>query len=401
MKILAARNKHQALSLSPKIPFISAHVERGISMTDPRISNLAKLIVHYSTKVKKGDKVLIRGFPLEPIATPLVIEVCREVLKAGGHPHYLIDLEDIGYYFLAEASDAQLLEPNVFLDYASKEMDVDIRLTSSSNQLRLTNIDPAKHKLMRQAYSEIIDRISTRAATGDLRWVATRYPGQSSAQAAEMSLPEYQDFFYGATYANTDNAIEKWEELGKKQERLVTWLAGKERVHIEGDGIDLHMSIKDRTFINCCGLANMPDGEIFTGPVEETVEGKVKFSYSCIYMGIEVDGVELQFEKGKVVKASAEKNEEYLLETIDTDIGASFVGELGIGTNYEIDTFTRNMLFDEKMGGTIHLALGRGYPESGSKNKSAIHWDLLTDMKDGGKITIDGELFYESGQFKV
>lgn len=370
-------------------------------MSDPRISNLAKLLVHYSTKVQKGDKVLIRGFPLHPIAAPLVIEVFREVLKAGGHPHPLIHLEDIFYYFLAEASDAQLLEPDILLDHASKEMDVDIRLTCSSNQLALTNIDPVKHKLVRQAYSNITDRLSTRSAAGDLRWVATRYPCQSSAQAAEMSLPEYQDFFYGATYANTDNAIEKWKEFGKEQERLVTWLTGKEQVHIEGDGIDLNMSIKDRTFINCCGLANMPDGEIFTGPVEESVEGRVKFSYPCIYVGIEVDGVELVFEKGKVVNASAEKNEEYLLEMIDTDIGASFVGELGIGTNYHIDTFTRNMLFDEKMGGTIHLALGRGYPVSGSKNKSAIHWDLLTDMKDGGRITVDGELFYESGQFKV
>ncbi|MCK5635406.1 MAG: aminopeptidase [Anaerolineales bacterium] len=370
-------------------------------MTDPRISNLAKLLVHYSTKVNKGDKVLIRGFPLEPNASPLVMEIIREVLKAGGHPHPLIDLEDIRYYFISEASDAQLLEPNMFIDLASKEMDVDIRLTSSSNLLRLTNTDPGKHKLIRRAYSEIIERVSTRTAAGDLRWVATRYPSQSMAQVAEMSLPEYEDFFYGATYANTQDAIGKWKELGKEQERLVDWLAGKENVHIEGDGVDLKMSVKDRTFINCCGLVNMPDGEIFTGPVEESVEGKVKFSYPCIYVGVEVDGVELEFEKGKVVKASAEKNEEYFLETIASDEGASFVGELGIGTNYEIDTFTRNMLFDEKMGGTIHLALGRGYPESGSKNKSAIHWDLLTDMKDGGKITIDGELFYESGQFKI
>lgn len=376
-------------------------MERIVSMSDPRISNLAKLLVHYSTKVQQGDKVLIWGFPLEPIAAPLVTEVFREVLKAGGHPNYFIDLEDIMYYFLAEASDAQLLEPNMLIDYASKEMDVDIRLTCSSNQLRHTNIDPVKHKLVRQASSEIIERLFTRAAAGDLRWVATRYPCQSSAQAAEMSLPEYQDFFYSATYANTNDAIEKWEEVGKEQERLVAWLNGKEHVHIEGDGIDLNMSIKDRTFINCCGLVNMPDGEIFTGPVEETVEGKVKFSYPCIYASVEVDGVELVFEKGQVVKASAEKNEEYLLETIDTDAGASFIGELGIGTNYQIDKFTRNMLFDEKMGGTIHLALGRGYPESGSKNMSAIHWDLLTDMKDGGKITIDGELFYESGQFKI
>lgn len=370
-------------------------------MSDPRVSNLAKTLVHYSTKVQQGDKVVIRGFPLEPIASPLIIEVFREVLKAGGHPYFLVDLEDSWYFYLQEASEAQLLMPDIFMNLIAEEFDVDIRISCTSNRLFLTNVKPESRKLVNNANSDIWDRIRARSAAGDLRWVATIFPAHSFAQAAEMSLVEFQEFFYKATYTDTENAVGKWTDVKQDQERLVSWLRDKSEVHISGDGIDLEMSIAGRTFVNCSGEANMPDGEIFTGPVEDSVKGRVKFSYPCIYQGIEVDGVELVFEDGKVVQASAEKNEDFLLGTLDTDEGARYIGEFGIGTNYEIERFTRTMLFDEKIGGTIHLALGNGYPISGSVNKSAIHWDLLTDMRDHGKIIVDGELFYESGEFKV
>ena len=369
-------------------------------MSDSRVSKLAKILVHYSTKVQKGDKVLIRGYPLEPIGSPLVIEVFREVLKAGGHPHFLIDLEDIWYYFLKEASDTQLLEPDIFQKYADENIDVDIRISAQSNMHYLTGIDPAKLTLVREAYSELTDLWFNRSASGELRWVAARFPSHSYADAAEMSLPDYEDFYYGATYVDNDDPIQKYKEMEEMQDELVAWLKDRDQVHIEGEDTDLSMSIKGRPFVNCCGINNIPDGEICTGPVEESVKGKIKFSFPCIYAGNEVEGVELEFDNGQVTKATAEKNEDYLLETINTDEGARFVGEFGIGTNFEIDKFTKNMLFDEKLGGTIHLALGHGYLETGSKNKSAIHWDLLADMNDG-RITIDGELFYEAGQFKI
>lgn len=370
-------------------------------MKDPRLENLAKILVNYSTRVKKNDKVMIRGYPLHPIAAPLVLDVYREVLKAGGFPHLHMSLEEQLYIFLTEASDHQLLQPDLVTKMVIEEFDVDIRIGSHTNTRVMTSIKPEKWKLLRQAYKDLYEIGRNRTASGDLRWVSTRYPTHSYAQDAEMSLIEFSDFIFSTTHADSDNPIEYWEKVGEEQQKYVDWLAGKEKVKIIGEGIDLDMSIKDRKFINCCGQNNMPDGEIFTGPVEESVNGRVKFSYPCIWSGVEVDGVELTFEKGKVIKAQADKNEDFLLGTIKTDDGASYVGELGIGTNYQIDRFTRNMLFDEKIGGTIHLALGAGYPQTGSKNKSAIHWDLLTDMRNGGKILVDDELFYESGEFKI
>ena len=370
-------------------------------MKDPRLENLAKILVNYSTKVKKNDKVIIRGSTLEPVAAPLVLEIYREVLKAGGFPHLYMNLENQRYIFLTEASDHQLLQPDLVGKMLVEEFDVEIKICSSSNTRVMSSIKPEKWQLLGQAYKDLSETWRNRTASEDLRWVYTMYPTHAYAQDADMSLIEFADFIFSTTHADSDNPIEYWEMVGRKQQEYVDWFAGKEKVKIIGEGIDLDMSIKDRTFINCCGQENMPDGEIYTGPVEESVNGVVKFSYPCIWSGVEVNGVELTFEKGKVIKARADKNEDFLLGRINTDDGASYIGEFGIGTNYQIDRFTRNMLFDEKIGGTIHLALGSGYPDSGSKNKSVIHWDLLTDMRNGGKIIVDDELIYESGEFKI
>jgi aminopeptidase len=209
------------------------------------------------------------------------------------------------------------------------------------------------------------------------------------------------DFFFRTVFADQEDPIEPWVEMRAQQEKLVEWLKGHKRVEVKGPQVDLKLSIEDRRFISCHGDENIPDGEIFTGPVEDSVEGWVRFSYPAIFMGREVSGVELRFEDGKVVQAKAEKNEEYLHTVLEMDSGAKYLGEFAIGTNYAIDRFTKNILFDEKIGGTMHMALGFGYPESGSKNQSALHWDMITDMKDGGEIRIDGELFYQSGEFKV
>jgi len=370
-------------------------------MKDPRLENLAKILVNYSTKVKKNDKVMIRGRTLEPVAAPLVLEIYSEVLKAGGFPHLYMNLEDQLYILLTEASDHQLLQPDLVTKMVIEEFDVDIRIGSSSNTRVMTSIKPEKWQLLGKAYKDLSEILRNRTASEDLRWVYTMYPTHAYAQDADMSLIEFADFIFSTTHADSDNPIEYWEMVGEKQQEYVDWLADKQKIKIVGEGIELEMSIKGRTFINCCGQENMPDGEIYTGPVEESVNGVVKFSYPCIWSGVEVNGVELTFEKGKVIKARADKNEDFLLGRINTDDGASYIGEFGIGTNYQIDRFTRNMLFDEKIGGTIHLALGSGYPDSGSKNKSVIHWDLLTDMRNGGKIIVDDELIYESGEFKI
>jgi len=373
-------------------------------MADPRMSNLAKLLVQYSVAVQPGDFVNISCVGSLTAGVPMIVEVFREVLNAGGNPHIMVYsafTEEIGYSYLKEASDDQLSFVDPAIEFLYKEIDCEIVFMCYSNTRYLSQIDPARQAMRRKAATELTEMIVDREAKGDLRGVISSYPSAGQAQDAEMSLEEYADFVYASTYADCEDPVEKWTAIREQQENLMAWLKGKDVVKISGDGVDLEMSIKGRNFVNCCGKVNMPDGEIFTSPVEESVNGSVKFSCPCIWSGVEVSGVELTFEQGKVVEARAEKNEAFLLETLKTDAGASYLGELGIGTNNQIDRFTGNMLFDEKIGGTVHLALGLGFPESGSKNKSVIHWDLLTDMRNGGRIIVDDELFYESGQFKV
>lgn len=370
-------------------------------MIDQRIGNLAKILVHYSAAVQKNEKVIIRGYPLDPIATPLIKEIYREVLKAGGHPHILVNIEDVDFIHLMEASEQQLLQPNLFDKLIAEEFDVDFRIGSDTNTRRLNNTDPEAQKLLTKGFKDVNETWWKRVSSEELRFVVSRYPTLAYAQDAKMSLTEFSDFLFKSTFADLDDPISAWNQMHEKQEHLVQWLDGKENVKITGNGIDLDMSIAGRKFLNADGRGNVPDGEIFTSPVEDSVNGIVKFSFPCIWLGVEVNGVELHFENGKVVKASAEKNEEFLLKIIETDDGAKRLGELGIGTNNQIKMFTQNILFDEKIGGTIHLALGNGFPPCGSENNSVIHWDMITDMRDGGQIFVDDELFYDSGKFVI
>jgi aminopeptidase len=240
-----------------------------------------------------------------------------------------------------------------------------------------------------------------RSATGEFRWVGTLYPTNAYAQDAEMSLRDYEEFVYGACFCDQDDPVARWQEVHDMQQKLVDWLVGKREVRVTGPNADLTLSIEDRVFMNSDGHKNMPSGEIFTGPVEDSVEGWVRFTYPAVTAGREVEGIELKFEKGKVVEASAKKGEEFLLKMLDTDPGARYVGEFAIGTNDGIKRFTKNILFDEKIGGSFHMAVGFGFPETGSKNESAIHWDMICDMRDGGEIHVDGDMFYRSGEFMI
>jgi len=255
--------------------------------------------------------------------------------------------------------------------------------------------------LRNQAQAEIMRIYAQRAAAGELRWVGTLFPTNAHAQDAEMSLSEYEDFVYGACLPDMDDPVGYWRRFSAWQQRIVDWLEGKERVRVVGPETALRLSITDRVFINCDGRLNMPDGEVFTGPVEDSVEGHVYFSYPAIYQGREVAGIRLWFESGKVVKASAEKNEDFLLQMLDTDEGARYVGEFAIGTNKGITHFTRQILFDEKINSSFHMALGRSYPQTGGKNESTIHWDMICDMRTGGEIWVDDELLYKDGQFVI
>jgi aminopeptidase len=240
-----------------------------------------------------------------------------------------------------------------------------------------------------------------RSATGDLRWVVTLFPTDAFAQDAEMGTKEFEDYIYATTYSDTKDPVKEWNRIHDEQQRIVDHMKGKKQVVVKGPNVDLNLSIEGRTFINSDGQRNMPSGEVFTSPVEDSAEGWIRFTYPAVTRGREVNGIELHFEKGKVVKATAEKNEAFMLSMLDIDEGARYLGEFAMGTNKKINRFIKNILLDEKIGGTIHLALGFGFPEAGAKNKSAIHWDMICDMRQGGTIHVDDELIYDSGDFKI
>jgi aminopeptidase len=367
-------------------------------MADIRVARLAKLLTEYCVDVQPGDRVAVLGSTL---AEPLMLAVQREILRAGGHPHLMPSFPETDYTFYSEANDDQLGYVSPFAELAFTEFEGLIQVMSSANTKALNNIDPARQGMRMKAMTPLMKIYMERAASKDLKWVITMFPTHAFAQDAEMSLTELEDFVYATTYTDTEDPIGDWRRIHEEQQRLVEWLAGKEAIVVKGPDVDLKLSIEGRAFINADGGNNMPSGEIFTSPVEDSVEGTIRFTYPAIHGGREVDGVELTFEHGKVVKATAKKNEAYLLEMLKLDEGASVAGEFAIGTNKRIDRFTKNILFDEKIGGTIHMALGAGFKEIGGQNESGLHWDMICDMRDGGQIFVDGELFYESGDFKV
>jgi aminopeptidase len=367
-------------------------------MADQRIEKLADLLVNYSVAVKAGDRVVIEG---DAIAAPLVKAVYARVLQAGGHPLAMSRLAGTDELFFRYASDKQLQHVPEPLKLIMNTYDVRIAIAAEENTKALSGVDPAKMVLRSQARTELMQTFMRRSATGELRWTVTMFPTNACAQDAEMSLSEYEDFVYGACLPDMGDPIGYWQRFSAWQQKIVEWLKDKERVHVIGPETDLRLSIAGRTFENCNGTKNMPDGEVFTGPVEDSLEGHVCFSYPAIYGGREVTGARLWFEGGRVVRATADKNEDFLLKTLDTDEGSRRIGEFAIGTNEGITRFTRQILFDEKINGSFHMALGAGYPETGSRNQSAIHWDLICDLRGGGEIRVDDELLYKDGKFVI
>ncbi len=367
-------------------------------MPDPRVAELARVLVNYCVAVQPGHLVAIQGLPA---AQPLLKEIYREVLRAGGYPYLLASIDGIEELFFAEASDEQLEHVSKVWEMIANDFEALIGVRSSSNTRNLSGLDPERQQIWARANTGNMETIMKRSAAKEMNWVGTLYPTAAYAQDAEMSLEEFEDFVYATTYADTEDPVAEWVAFRVMQQRLVDWLDGKKQLEVKGPHVELSLSIDGRKFENADGRKNMPSGEIFTGPVEDSVNGWVQFTYPAVIQGREIEGVELHFEQGKVVKATAEKNEEFLLSVLDTDEGSSYLGEFAIGTNTKIDRFIKNMLFDEKIGGTIHMALGAGYPETGSVNKSAIHMDMICDMREGGQIHVDGELFYDSGDFKI
>ncbi len=370
-------------------------------MADPRVAKFAKVLIEHSARIVPGDHVLIEA---TTAAEPLVRELYIQILEKGGHPHPMVGFpgsvpfiqEDL---FLTYANDTQLDFVPTFYKYAYDQFESRIRILSATNTRGTTNIDPAKVQRRGKALRAITDSQLRRGAEGKFKWVTTLYPTDGFAQDAGMSLKEYEDFVFRAVHAHEEDPIAYWKNTAAGQQKAIDWLAGKHEVVLRGPNVDLALSIMDRKFMNSVGIFNMPDGEIFTGPVEDSANGWVKFTYPAIYGGVAVEGAELTFSRGRVDQAKAEKNQEYLIKMLESDSGSRYLGEFAIGTNADVDRFTGNILFDEKIGGTFHMALGAGYPETGSHNHSAIHWDMICDMRTDSEILVDGELFYKNGKF--
>ncbi|MFH1183434.1 MAG: aminopeptidase [Chloroflexota bacterium] len=370
-------------------------------LSDLRVQKYAKILVEHSTRVVPGDRILIEA---TTAAEPLVRELFVQILERGGIPHPMVYIPGLMPFsqddlYLTYANDTQLDFVPIFIRLAYDQFEGRIRVHSATNTRGSTNIDPTKVQRRNKALSPITEAQMRRGADGNFKWVTTLYPTNAYAQDAGMSLQEYEDFVYGAVHAQEQDPITYWKNSGVEQQKAIDFLADKQQVALHGPNVDLTLSIKGRKFENSIGRFNMPDGEIFTGPVEESVNGWVKFTYPAITGGVAVEGAELTFNKGRVETAKAEKNQDFLLRMLETDQGSRYLGEFAIGTNKDITRFTGNILFDEKIGGSFHMALGAGYPETGSKNKSAIHWDLICDVRQDSEILVDGQPFYKDGRF--
>lgn len=355
-------------------------------MVDPRLKKQAEILVDYSLKFKKGENVAILA---EFQARPLVLELYKLLIKrgAGEVKVHFSDYEFTEAYF-KNASKKQIDHfPQLEYD-EMKKMDCYIRIGSPSNTRGLTGVDASKimarQKVVRPILNYRIDKT---------RWLVTKYPTNAQAQEAGMSLSEYSDFVLSAI-VDVD-----WPKLHKQQEKLKRLVDKTEKVRLVGEKTDLSMSIKGRTAINSSGTYNMPSGEVFTSSVEDSAEGVITYTYPALYMGREFHDVRLEFKKGKVVRATSDKGEKDLNKILDTDMGARFIGELGLGNNYKIQKFTKDILYDEKIGGSIHIALGRGYKDTLSKNESAIHWDMIKDLRKGGEIYFDDKLVQKNGKW--
>jgi aminopeptidase len=365
-------------------------------VSDSRHRRLADVLVGYSTEVREGDLVTLETSEL---AAPLAREIYRALLDAGAQPLPRTSLEEITEDLLKDGDEEQLAWVNPARADDIETVDVRIVVEAYANTKRFSGIDAARFAIFERASEPLRNRYLERAAAGELRWALTQFPTNAAAQDASMSLAEYEDFVYGAGFLDDPDPQARWRKFGERIDRVGDFLSDKQELRIVAEGTDLRLDVGGRTWIRSKGKENFPDGEVFTAPFETSVEGDIRFTYPAVFRAREVDDVRLRFEGGKVVDASASRGEDFLLQMIDLDDGARRVGEFAFGLNDAVPFFTKNILFDEKIGGTVHLALGTAYPESGGLNRSALHWDMICDLRAGGEVYADGELVYRDGAF--
>lgn len=364
-------------------------------MHDIRIDRWAHTLVHYCLSIRKGDNVSIHATPL---AAPLIEAVYREVLRAGANPLPFVTLEHLDEILLQEANPSQIEQSYQLLRALAPRIDARLSILSDGNTKALSNVDPVRAAQRGQVYAQVR---AAMAEKEDFRWALTLYPTVAYAQDAEMSLHDFQEFVFDVCFLNDTDPSARWRAVSVEQQRLVDWLVGRKQVHILGPGTDLRLSIEGRVFINSDGKRNFPSGEFFTGPLEQSANGVIQFDVPSSYNGRTIEGVRLVFREGKVIEASARQGQEYLASMLDLDAGARYLGEFAFGNNPGVVRATKNTLFDEKMGGTVHLALGNSYPETGGRNISAVHWDMVCDLRQQGEVWIDDVLFLKNGKILV
>ena len=355
---------------------------------DLRTQKLAKILVNYSVAVKPNENVIIAG---GTEAQEFILALYKEVILVGGHPILRVSLPETAPFFYKHAKPHQITNYPEYYEHMLKTSQKFIGIDTDANTRELTNCDPKKLTTRQKIMKPISDLIN-HSKPGMLR-CSVGFPCTALAQDAEMSLTEYETFVFEA-------CLQNWNKLSKLMKKIISKFKQNSKVHLLGKGVDLTMRVHGKKAAMDDGRENMPGGEIFMAPIRESLNGKIKFEYLAIRDGKEVTDIELEFKEGKVINAKASKNEEFLKEMLATDKNSSYVGELGIGCNPKINLFTKNLLFDEKIGGTIHLALGNAYPENGGGNDSAIHWDIVKDMHHS-KIIVDGKTIQENGRWKL
>jgi aminopeptidase len=361
-------------------------------LNDEVVARWADLLVDYCLRVERGETVVLSS----EVAARRLLEACyKAVVLRGGHPLLRVELAGLHEFFLERATDEQLsfVPPSAVVEAGASS--AWIRIAAENDSGAMSRVDPRRQSVFERA------REPVRQAARKGRWVLTQYPTAAYAAMARMTLADYEEFVTRAMFLDRSTAESAWKELGARQQGLVEFMSGVATIRIEAAGTDLTVSVGGRTWINSDGRRNMPSGEIFTGPIEDSASGRLRCGFPVCRDGRKLVGIELMLDRGTVVSARAEEGEDYLLAMLDLDPGARKLGELGLGLNGGIDRFTGSILYDEKIGGTVHLALGRSYPETGGINESALHWDLIVDTRTDGRLTADGRLVMENGQWLV
>ena len=365
-------------------------------MRDPRVDRLADLVVNYSLELREGQILRIDGFE---VAAPLAAALYRAALEAGAFPYTNLTFDGLAELLVAEGSDDQIAYISPVEWHEVETVDAVVTIWSDVNTKSFTRADELRHAAYIATRRRLSNRRWERIAKGEALWSGTLFPTHAHAQDAEMSLGEYEDFYFAACHADDADPAAHWRDAAQELRARAEQLASAHELRIVGPDTDLRVGVAGRTWLAADGRFNMPDGEVFTSPVETATEGEIRYTFPAVFQGREVEDVRLRFAGGEVVAAEASHGGAYLRRLLDVDAGARLLGEVAFGLNYEIDRFTRNILLDEKIGGTMHLALGSAFPQAGGSNTSALHWDMICDLRDGGEVYADGELVWRSGAF--